>query len=109
MSVPSESSFNQTDFWRHVRKFMAHVPFMKDVLAMFFASQDRRTPMWVKGMIGAALAYFALPVDAVPEALLLGLGFADDAAVILTTLRTVSNYVTDEHRDQAEGWLLNNR
>jgi uncharacterized membrane protein YkvA (DUF1232 family) len=65
--------------------------------------------MWVKGMIGAALAYFALPVDAVPEALLLGLGFTDDAAVILATLRTVSNYVTDEHRDQAEGWLQSNR
>jgi uncharacterized membrane protein YkvA (DUF1232 family) len=43
MSVPSESSFNHTDFWRHVRRFMAHVPFMKDVLAMFFASQEART------------------------------------------------------------------
>ena len=43
MSVPSESSFNHTDFWRHVRRFMAHVPFMKDVLAMFYASQEART------------------------------------------------------------------
>jgi uncharacterized membrane protein YkvA (DUF1232 family) len=43
MSVPSESSFNHTDFWRHVRRFMAHVPFKKDVLAMFFASQEART------------------------------------------------------------------
>ncbi|MFN3431432.1 MAG: YkvA family protein [Candidatus Sericytochromatia bacterium] len=108
MSVPNESSFNQADFWRHVRRFMAHVPFMKDVLAMFFASQDRRTPMWVKGMIGAALAYFALPIDAVPEAVFLGLGFTDDAAVIFATLRTVSSYVHDDHREQAENWLQSN-
>jgi uncharacterized membrane protein YkvA (DUF1232 family) len=108
MNVPSQSNFNANDFWRHVRKFMAHVPFIKDVLAMFYASQDPKTPMWVKGMIGAALAYFALPVDAIPEMVFLGLGFTDDAAVVLATLRTVASHVTDDHRDKAEAWLSEN-
>ena len=108
MNVPSQSNFNANDFWRHVRKFMAHVPFIKDVLAMFYASQDPKTPMWVKGMIGAALAYFALPADAIPEMVFLGLGFTDDAAVVLATLRAVATHVTDDHRLKAETWLSEN-
>lgn len=109
MSVSGDRHFNTQDFWRHVRRFMAHVPFIKDVLAMFYATQDPRTPMWVKGMIGAALAYFALPMDAIPEVLFLGMGFTDDAAVILATMRAVSAHVTDDHRLQAEDWLAKNR
>ncbi|MNT79698.1 hypothetical protein D3C72_2190620 [compost metagenome] len=76
---------------------------------MFYATQDPQTPMWVKGMIGAALAYFALPMDAIPEVLFLGMGFTDDAAVVLATLRAVSAHVTDDHRLKAEDWLSKNR
>ena len=108
MSMPAAPEFNPTDFWRHVRRFVAHVPFIKDVLAMFYATQDAKTPMWVKGMIGAALAYFALPADAIPEVVFFGLGFTDDAAVVLGTLRVVANHVTDDHRAQAERWLTEN-
>ena len=99
------SNFDANAFWGHVRRFMKHVPFMGDVLAMFYASQDPKTPMWVKGMIGAALAYFALPIDAIPDVLFLGIGFTDDAAVVLATLRAVSSHVSDEHRRQAQDWL----
>ena len=108
MNQPAARHFNPNDFWRHVRRFMTHVPFIKDVLAMFYATQDARTPMWVKGMIGAALAYFVLPTDAIPEVLFFGLGFTDDAAVVLGTLRAVSSHVTEEHRDQADRWLAEN-
>lgn len=108
MNLPASPSFNIPAFWAHVRRFMRHVPFMKDVLAMFYASQDPKTPMWVKGMIGAALAYFALPIDAIPDVLFLGIGFTDDAAVIVATLKAVANHVTDEHRNQAETWLAQN-
>jgi uncharacterized membrane protein YkvA (DUF1232 family) len=106
MNTPS--TFDPTAFWGHVRRFLKHVPFIQDVLAMFYASQDPKTPMWVKGMIGAALAYFALPIDAIPDVLFLGIGFTDDAAVVVATLKAVSSHVTDEHRRAAQDWLRSN-
>ena len=47
-----------------------------------------------------ALAYFVLPFDFVPD-LLPFLGFADDAAVLLTALRMVAGNMRPEHRDAA--------
>jgi uncharacterized membrane protein YkvA (DUF1232 family) len=108
MNLQESRQLDVPAFWRHVRRFMRFVPFMKDLLAMFYASQDPKTPMWVKGMIAAALAYFALPIDAIPDVLFIGLGFTDDAAVVVATLKAVSSHVTEDHRRQAEDWLAQN-
>ena len=54
------------------------------------------------------IAYFALPVDAIPDIFFLGLGFTDDAAVVVATLKAVANHVTDDHRAKAEDWLAQN-
>ena len=48
---------------------------------------DPQVPAPTRGLIGGALAYFLLPFDLLPEALVGGLGFADDlvlAAAVLT-------------------------
>ena len=48
---------------------------------------DPRVPASTRGLIGGALAYFILPFDLLPEALVGGLGFVDDlvlAAAVLT-------------------------
>lgn len=55
----------------------------KFVKALF----KKETPLYIKGMVGVALAYTIFPVDVLPD--IFGpLGFVDDAAVIgvLTTL-----------------------
>lgn len=95
-------------FFSHARRFLRHVPFIKDVLAMYYASLDPKTPMWVKGTMVAALAYFGLPFDAIPD-VFIGLGFTDDAAVVMATLRALSGHVKEEHKAQAETWLHENK
>jgi len=48
---------------------------------------DPQVPASTRGLIGGALAYFVLPFDLLPEALVGGLGFMDDvvlAAAVLT-------------------------
>jgi uncharacterized membrane protein YkvA (DUF1232 family) len=48
---------------------------------------DPKVPAATRGLIGGALAYFVLPFDLLPEALVGGLGFLDDlvlAAAVLT-------------------------
>jgi len=54
----------------------------------------------VKAALVAALAYFVLPLDAVPD-VLPGVGFTDDAAVLLTALRMVAGHLRPEHHAAA--------
>jgi uncharacterized membrane protein YkvA (DUF1232 family) len=54
----------------------------------------------VKAALVAALAYFVLPLDAVPDMLPV-IGFTDDATVLLTALRMVAGHVRPEHRTAA--------
>lgn len=88
------------DLWRKLRAVAAHVPFAEDALAIYYCSLDRKTPVRVRAAILGALAYFVLPVDAVPD-FLPALGFTDDAAIFAATLQLVSAYVLPEHREAA--------
>ena len=56
--------------------------------------------MQVKAALIGALAYFVLPLDAVPD-VLPGVGFTDDAAVLLTALRMVAAHLRPEHHAAA--------
>jgi uncharacterized membrane protein YkvA (DUF1232 family) len=55
-------------------------------------------------MLIAALAYFILPVDAIPD-FLLGLGFTDDLAVIATAISMMRRHMKPEHRERARAAL----
>lgn len=92
------------DFLQQARQWIGSVPFTQDAVAMYFCLIDPRTPLQAKGAIAAALAYFVLPTDAIPD-WLAGLGFTDDASVIAMTLATVGACVTDAHRQQAQRWF----
>jgi uncharacterized membrane protein YkvA (DUF1232 family) len=50
------------------------------------------------------LAYFVIPTDLVPD-IVAGLGFTDDAAVLMIALRTVAGHVTDTHKQRARAVL----
>ena len=83
---------------------MAHVPFAEELVAAYYCAFDRATPVRAKGILVGALAYFILPVDAVPD-LLLGLGFTDDLAVLLAAFNVVRVHVREEHRLRARETL----
>ena len=92
------------DFWGKAGRVAARLPFAEDLLAAYFCAFDHATPFQVKATLFGALAYFVLPFDFVPD-LLPFLGFADDAAVLLTTLRVVAGSLRPEHRDAARAAL----
>ena len=94
----------QRRFWRKLGAAAAQVPFAEDLLAAYYCAFDRATPVQVKGTLVAAIAYFVLPFDAVPDFIPL-LGFTDDAAVLMTALKLVSSHMRPEHRDAARGKL----
>lgn len=87
-----------------LRKVIRHVPFAEDLVSAYYCALDRNTPTRVRLTLLAALAYFVLPTDAIPD-MILGLGFTDDAAVFFAAYRTVVTSITDRHREAARRWL----
>jgi uncharacterized membrane protein YkvA (DUF1232 family) len=88
------------DFWAKLKRFAGQVPFVEDLVAAYYCALDPATPMRVRGMLLAALAYFILPFDLVPD-MIAGLGFADDAALLTAVLALVSAHITPTHRAAA--------
>ena len=88
------------EFWRKAKRVAAGLPFAEDLLAAYYCAFDHRTPLQVKATLVAALAYFVLPFDFVPD-LLPVVGYGDDAAVLLAAIRMVAAHMPPEHRTAA--------
>jgi uncharacterized membrane protein YkvA (DUF1232 family) len=84
-------------FWRTAKKAARHIPFMEDVVAAYYCAMDRNTPLRAKGILLAALGYFVLPTDAIPD-FVFGLGFTDDIAVLTAAITAVRAHITPAHR-----------
>ena len=87
-------------FWPKITAVASRVPFAGEALAAFFAARDPETPTAAKGIMLGALAYFVLPIDAIPD-ILAGIGFTDDAAVIAALLAAVGSSIKPKHRQRA--------
>ncbi|WP_297691438.1 YkvA family protein [Phenylobacterium sp.] len=88
-------------FWPKLRKVAAHVPFAAEALSVWYCVQDPETPAPAKGMMLAALAYFVLPTDAIPD-FIAGIGYTDDAAVFAAMMALVGRNVKPRHRAAAK-------
>lgn len=98
------TSIDQDSFGRKVRQFLEGVPLAADTVAMYFCMLDAKTPLWVKAAIGSALAYFMLPVDAVPDFLPVA-GMTDDLAVLAGAVKVAADHLLPAHYDQAKAWF----
>ena len=103
--VPSVLRLNEqrvrAGFWPKFRRVAARVPFAQQALSVWYCARDGETPLRAKGMMLAALAYFVMPVDAIPD-MIVGLGFTDDAAVFAALLALVGKNLKPRHREAAK-------
>jgi uncharacterized membrane protein YkvA (DUF1232 family) len=91
-------------FWRKLLHLAGRIPFADEAAAAYFCAIDPATPRNVKAVLLAALAYFVMPFDAIPD-FITGLGFTDDAAVLAMALGLVARHVKPEHRAKARATL----
>jgi uncharacterized membrane protein YkvA (DUF1232 family) len=91
-------------FWRKLARHAGKVPFLDEAIAGYYCALDPATPLRAKAVLMAALAYFVLPGDLVPDVLPV-LGFTDDAAVIYAALKAVGSQITAGHRERARAVL----
>jgi len=87
-------------FWATFRKAARYIPFAEDLVAAYYCALDPATPTRVRAILLGALAYFILPLDLIPD-FVAGIGFTDDATVLLAAIATVSAHITPEHRAKA--------
>jgi uncharacterized membrane protein YkvA (DUF1232 family) len=87
-----------------IKRFAKRIPFAADALSAWYCATDAATPTRVKGVLLAALAYFILPFDVIPDIIPI-LGFTDDAAVLAAAITAVAGSITDEHRMRARQLL----
>ncbi|MEO0714502.1 MAG: YkvA family protein, partial [Pseudomonadota bacterium] len=80
------------------------VPFADDLAAAYYCALDPATPRKAKAVIFAALAYFVLPADAIPD-VIAGFGFTDDATVLATALGVVGAQIRERHKRAARRLL----
>lgn len=94
----------QKGFWSTFRKAVKRLPFGEDVVAAYFCAFDPETPVKTKGVLLAALAYFVMPFDAVPDFIAL-VGFSDDLAVLAAAISAVRAQMKPEHYEMAKSAL----
>lgn len=87
-------------FWPKIGRLAAKVPFLGDLVAAYYCAIDPKSPFQVRAVLMAALAYFVLPIDLIPDFLAV-FGFADDATVLYGAVKTVAKHITPEHRAKA--------
>ena len=87
-------------FWPKIRKVAGLIPFASEALAVWYCARDEETPVAAKAMMLAALAYFVMPLDAIPD-VIAGIGYTDDAAVFMAMLTLVGKNLKPRHRAAA--------
>ncbi|THV22366.1 YkvA family protein [Peteryoungia ipomoeae] len=91
-------------FWPTFRKAARQIPFSRDVVAAYYCAVDRETPLRVRGTLLAALAYFVMPIDVIPDVLAV-VGFTDDIAVLSTAIAMINRNIKERHYDAADDVL----
>jgi uncharacterized membrane protein YkvA (DUF1232 family) len=94
--LPDEKSFIQK-----AARQVGRLPFVRDMVASYYAVLDSETPMSAKVILAGAIAYFVMPVDLIPD-FIVGFGFMDDAAVFTAAFKTLAGIVNPAHYRQAD-------
>lgn len=102
-SLRDEARFG-AEFLGRLKRVAKRIPFAEDVLAAWICARDPATPRRVRLTLLAAVGYFVLPIDAIPDILPV-IGFTDDAAVIAAALAAAAGSITPAHREQAKRML----
>lgn len=102
--------FTDEGFWDKVKHFAlaAGREVIEKALWLYYALQKPETPAWAKAVITGALAYFILPMDAIPDVIPVA-GYTDDLGALASALGMVALYITADVKQQAnrklEDWF----
>lgn len=82
--------FDHDDFWEKITRLAGRLGkgLVERLLIAYQVAIDPKTPLWARGTLFGALAYFGLPLDAVPDVVPF-MGFTDDLTLLTAALGSV--------------------
>ncbi len=94
--------YSDASFWDKLKRYskVAGMKVVYPALLLHYLMKSNEVPLKTKLILSAALGYFILPVDFIPDFAPL-LGFTDDVGVLLLILRQMAVYITPEIKKQA--------
>lgn len=95
-------------FWRKLRRLIGKLPFVEDLVSAYYCAMDPSTPLAARAVLLGAVAYFVMPIDAIPDAFAI-FGFSDDAGVLATAIAVAGSNIREAHRAAAKRLLLSDR
>ena len=84
--VQKEIDFVDENLWGKLEKSGKRVSFAKDILALYRYMKDPFVKWYRKAIVVAALVYFIVPIDTIPDITPL-FGYLDDLGVITALLK----------------------
>ena len=101
-------NYSENDFWEKIKgvfKSAGRVLIYK-ALQLYYVLQKSDCPAYIKAAIFAALGYFILPIDVIPDVIPV-VGFSDDLAAIGAALVMAQSYVDEDIKNKAKNTLDN--
>jgi len=98
--------FNEESFWaKFTRKLLKICRLVAEkAVTLYYCMIDKDTPIWARTKIAGALAYFVLPVDAIPDGIPV-VGYSDDTGVLALAFATVVMHIKPEHVSKAKAFI----
>jgi uncharacterized membrane protein YkvA (DUF1232 family) len=102
--------YSDKSLWDKIDHFTqaAGIKVIYGVLLLYYALTDPQTPIKKRIAITAALGYFILPFDAIPDLTPI-IGYSDDLGVLIFTLTQVASVITpkikEKAREQLKKWF----
>lgn len=95
--------FSEEGFWDKITSVLkkAGSEIIYKALQLFYATQNPACPLAIKGTIYAALGYFILPVDLIPDFIPV-VGYSDDLLAVGAALTMAHMYIDDNVMLQAK-------
>jgi len=90
-------NYSEKNFWDKIASTFkkAGANLIYKALQLFYAAKNPNCPLAVKAAIFAALGYFILPIDLIPD-FIPGLGFTDDLAALAGAIAMAHMYIDEK-------------
>jgi uncharacterized membrane protein YkvA (DUF1232 family) len=100
------ADYSDAGFWGKLKGYatQAGQEVVEKALWLYYAAKSSDTPLWVKTVIYAALAYFISPFDAIPDFTPV-IGYSDDLGVMAAALAVVGPYLGESVKEQSRQTL----
>jgi uncharacterized membrane protein YkvA (DUF1232 family) len=101
-STKYRNHYSDGSFWDKLKRYskVAGMKVVYPALLLQYMMKSDDVPLKAKLILSAALGYFILPIDFIPDFAPL-IGFTDDLGVLLLIIRQMAVYLTPEIREKA--------